>query len=216
MLAVVLLSYLHLTRHLLNKDSIKLIVKVVLCVLFSKSAYGFLFIGVILLDWIFVVYRKGDVVVKNVLPLLFGLGLVGFVICSSQIENEAIQRINKFTRVAMDDSYSGKRKLQKLQAADGSAFARVGAKFLEGLLVDEGRTSVDTGIIPALIFDYGYIGGFLFLVFLICVFNRLPFAFWLLFLLILPNANINTQLIWFAIACFMFVNISLPKTRLCI
>lgn len=240
MLAVVLLSYLHLTKHLINKASVKLVAKVVLCILFSKSAYGFLFIGVILLDWIFVIYKRGGVVVKNVLPLLFGVGLIGLGVLSTQIENEAFQRIHTFTTVAIDNSYTGKRKLQKLQAADGSAFARIGptyllitqtgdegfnrvigegagsagtflAKFLEGLLVDEGRTSVDTGIIPALIFDYGCIGGILFLVFLICVFRRLPFAFWLLFFLILPNANINTQLIWFAVACFMFVNISLPK-----
>ncbi len=242
MLAVVLMSYLHLTRHLLNKHSIKLVIKVVLCILFSKSAYGFLFIGVIMLDWIFVVYKRGDVVVRNLLPLMFGLGIVAIGFLSTQVENEAIERISKFTTVAMDNTYSGQKKLQKLQAADGSAFARVGptyllftqtgdegfnmimgegagaagtflAKFLAGLLVDEGRDSVDTGIIPALIFDYGCIGGILFLIFLVCVFKRLPFSFWLLFFLILPNANINTQLIWFAVVCFMFVNISLPQVN---
>jgi hypothetical protein len=237
-LAVLLLGYSHITKHVFNKTTLLIFIKAILCIFFTKSAYGFLFFSVILLDWTIVAYKRGDFLTRNLLPLLFILVISGLGYISSRIENEALQRLIRFSSVAMDDTHSDRKKLEKLQEADGSAFARIAptyllftqtdeigfnvwmgegagaagtflANFLEGLLVDEGRDSVDTGIMPALIFDYGYLGFFLFFVFLYAVFRHLPFTFWVLFLLILPNANINTQLIWFAISCFLYVNINL-------
>jgi hypothetical protein len=237
-LTVLLLGYSHITKHAFNKTTLLIFIKVFLCILFTKSAYGFLFFSVIILDWTVIVYKRGDFIFRNVLPLIFIVTISGLGYISSIIENEAFQRLVRFSSVAMDDTHSDRKKLEKLQEADGSAFARIAptyllftqtdeigfnvwtgegagaagtflATFLEGLLVDEGRDSVDTGIMPALIFDYGYVGFLLFFIFLAVIFRNLPFPFWLLFLLILPNANINTQLIWFAISCFLYVNINL-------
>ncbi|MFK7808012.1 MAG: hypothetical protein AB8F74_09460 [Saprospiraceae bacterium] len=241
-LSVVYLSYSYLRNHTADKRMIVLFGKIIMCIIFSKSAYGFLFIGVLILDWVVYLYRSGNPLIQNLIPLFIGIGLFGFSLVSANIENESFVRISKFTTAMFDNTVSGKAKMRKLQEADGSAFARVGptlllldkrddpsfnfvvgegagaagkflAKFLVGILVDEGRDTVDTGIIPALVFDYGYIGSLLFLFYIWSAFSRLTFPFWLLFILILPNANINTQLIWFAIACFSFVNIALENVK---
>lgn len=239
-IAVVFLCYSYLRKHKIDKEHITLAIVIVLSVLLSKSAYGFIFIAVLSLDHLLVFYRKGDRLMKNLLPLASIIGIVTFSIIASFSDNEALHRITKFTSVAIDPSYEGKAKMLKLQEADGSAFARVGptylllsenapsdflvgkgagaagtflAEFLAGILVDEGRTSVDTGIVPALVYDYGIIGSLLFLIFLFFSFSKLSLSFWTMFLLILPNANINTQLIWFCIACFLFVNIHLKHSN---
>ena len=237
MLAVAFLCYCHLRDHILDKETIKLFIKLMLSVVFSKSAYGFIFIAVIMLDWLIHFFKKGDTLTRNVIPFILVIFMVvGGVIFQSS-ENETVDRLRKFSTAMFDTTTTGKKKMKKLQEADGSAFARVGptyllfnndedvdvnywvgagagaageflARFLVGIIIDEGRTSVDTGIIPAFIFDYGIIGTILFSLFLINCFFNLSFPFWMLFLLILPNANINTQLIWFTIACFLFVSIA--------
>jgi hypothetical protein len=240
MLSVVFLCHSHLRAHKIDKESIQLAVMIVLSVLLSKSAYGFIFIAVLILDQVIVFYKKGNTLIKNLLPVLTIVGIISFSFMASFSNNETLVRITDFASVLVDPSYEGKARMLKLQEADGSAFARVGptyllfsendpsdfivgkgagaagvflAEFLQGILVDEGRESVDTGIIPALVYDYGIIGGFLFFTFIAISFNELSVPFWMMFILILPNANINTQLIWFCIACFLFVNLQLRITH---
>jgi hypothetical protein len=129
----------------------------------------------------------------------------------------------------------------KLQEVDGSAFARIGptyllltagedsninywtgqgagaagvflAGFMAGIIVDDDTENIDTGIIPAFFFDYGIIGFILLLIFLKICFLKLGFPFWLMFFLVLPNANINTQLLWFAILSYTFVSVWKTKS----
>ncbi len=234
-LAVVLVAYSHITNHQINRTIITLFVVAILSILLSKSAYGFLFLMIVILDWLIYFYSQGDKLLKNLFPAILILFIsTGFILVKNS-ENEALTRLSSFTSCLFDNSISGKKKLIKLQEADGSAFARIAptyllfnssegnnfnylfgegagaagkflSKFLVGILIDEGRTSVDTGIMPALVFDYGYSGSLLFLIFLIFTFRGLPLPFWILFILIIPNANINTQLIWFAIACYSIVS----------
>ncbi len=241
-LSVSFLCYSHLTNHKQNRKSFFLFGSIVGSIILSKSAYGFIFLSVIALDWALVFYRTGDKLFRLIFPLITILAFAGIIFFLSNSGNEGVQRLFKFSSALVDNSVDGKAKLIKLQEADGSAFARIAptyllfnsapennfnfllgegagasgtflSTFLTGILVDEGRESVDTGIMPALIFDYGVIGSFLFLLFLIFTFKYLSFSFWLLFLLIIPNANINTQLIWFAIICYSFVSIATPSLR---
>ena len=236
-LAVAFLCHSHLRNHTMDKKALKLFIKLILCIVFSKSAYGFVFVSVLILDWVIHFYKKGDLLLKNIYPFIISIALLGMSIVMQTSENESIVRISKFSAALFDTSVTGRKKMEALNRADGSAFARVGptymlfnidpkykinfwlgegagaaggflAKFLVGILVDEGRDSLDVGIIPAWAFDYGIIGTILLLIFLINCFHNLPFPFWLLFFLILPNANINTQLIWYNIICYLFVSIA--------
>lgn len=241
-LAVTFLCHSHLRNHTMDSKALKLFIKLLLCIVFSKSAYGFVFVSVIILDWAIHFYKAGDRLLKNVFPFLIAITIAGSSIVVQTSENESIERISKFSTALFDTSVSGRKKMQKLNEADGSAFVRIGptymlfnidpkykinfwlgegagaaggflAKFLVGIIVDEGRDSLDTGIIPAWAFDYGIIGTIILLIFLINCFNNLPFPFWLLFFLILPNANINTQLIWYNIICFLFVSIVKSRNK---
>ncbi|MFK7935394.1 MAG: hypothetical protein AB8G22_17905 [Saprospiraceae bacterium] len=241
-MAVAFMCYSHLRGHVRDKTTLKLFIAVILGVVFSKSAYGFVFVAVLILDWAWIFFQQGDRLLRNVFPFLLLVGLFGGLVFAQVSENESVTRIRKFSTALLDNSVSGQKKMRKLQEADGSAFARIGptymlfntgddyainfwlgegagaageflALFLVGILVDEGRTSVDAGIIPSFVFDYGIIGSFLFFLFLLNCFYNLSFSFWLLLLLILPNANINTQLIWFTIAAFLFVSI-VEKARI--
>jgi hypothetical protein len=235
-IAVAFLCYSHLRNHAMDGATIKLFIKLILCIVFSKSAYGFIFVAVLILDWGIYFYQAGDRLLKNIYPFILSIAIAGVAVVMQTSENESVERISKFSAALFDTTTSGKKKMKKLSDADGSAFARIGptymlfniddeyeinfwigegagsageflALFLVGILVDEGRTSVDTGIIPAFVFDYGIIGTILLLIFLVNCFKGLSFPFWLLFFLILPNANVNTQLIWYNIACFLFVSI---------
>lgn len=235
-LVVTFLCHSHLRNHTMDQKALKLFIKLLLCIIFSKSAYGFVFVSVAMLDWVIHFYKAGDRLLKNIYPFLIAIAIAGGSVVMQTSENESIERISKFTVALFDTSVTGRKKMEKLNEADGSAFVRIGptymlfnidpkyeinfwigegagaaggflAKFLVGIIVDEGRDSLDTGIIPAWAFDYGIIGTILLLIFLISCFNNLPFTFWLLFFLILPNANINTQLIWYNIICFLFVSI---------
>lgn len=240
-ISVAFLCYSHLRDHILDKEMAKLAIKLFLCIIFSKSAYGFIFIAVILMDWAIYFYKNGDTLLRNLFPFIAAVSIVLMSVVLSNSDNEIVGRLQKFSAALVEPTHSTKKKMEKLQAADGSAFARVGptyllftagdeyevnflvgegagaagiflAHFLVGILVDEGRTSVDAGIIPSFIFDYGIIGTVLFIIFLINCFYNLSLAYWLMFFLILPNANINTQLIWYCIACFLFVSI-IKQTR---
>lgn len=235
-ICVAFLCHSHLTNHKIGKPTLILFIKLLLCIVFSKSAYGFVFVSVLILDWVIHFYKAGDRLLRNIFPFILAMSIAGGTVVMQTSENESIERISKFSAALFDTSVSGKKKMQKLNEADGSAFVRIGptymlfnidpkyeinfligegagaaggflAKFLVGIIVDEGRDSLDTGIIPAWAFDYGIIGTILLLIFLINCFSNLPFSFWLLFFLILPNANINTQLIWYNIICFLFVSI---------
>ena len=67
-LAVIFMSYAYLRNHALDKRTVTMFVKIIMCIVFSKSAYGFLFIGVILLDWVVVSYKTRDKLIRNLIP----------------------------------------------------------------------------------------------------------------------------------------------------
>lgn len=239
-LSVVFLSHSYLTGHQRDKNTAWLFGLVFLSILLSRSAYGFIFLAVISMDWLVVIFRNGDRLLRLLFPFISIALIIACVYALSNTEHETIQRLARFSSTLVDTQYKGKEKMLRLQEADGSAFARIAptyllfnsgedqqfkfifgqgagsagvflSSFLTGILVDEGRDAVDTGIMPALLFDYGYVGGILFLLFLYFSFEKLSCSFWLLFLLIIPNANINTQLIWFAVICFSYVSIFLKN-----
>jgi hypothetical protein len=200
-----------------------------------KSAYGFIFVAVNALDWFLIIFKKLRFNIK-IIFLLFGLGfLISVPLLLKNSDQETVIRLQAVTEVLSDPGLDTKDKMKKLQAADGSAYARIGptymlfsakdeininlwfgagagaagnflAKFLSGVLVDDAE-KVDTGIIPAFIFDYGIIGSILLILFFISCAYNLPAPFWICMLLILPNCNINTQIFWFALTTFSYVSL---------
>ena len=235
-LSVVFLCYSHLRKHDFSKEILKMAGVYMLCILLTKSAYGFIFVGVNVLDWFIIFFKKSTPNTKPLFPFIGAVGVILLVVFIQNSENETATRLSGVGQVLFDPIYTPDKKIKKLQEVDGSAFARIGPTYIllsaepsddinfaigagagaasdyirdimMGIAIDEDAEKLDTGIIPAFVFDYGFIGFGLLIVFLINAFSGLPFPFWLLFILILPNANINTQLLWFGIACFTYVSL---------
>ncbi|RMF26188.1 MAG: hypothetical protein D6765_09280 [Bacteroidetes bacterium] len=231
------LSYCHLRDHKWDRETMMLAGAYFMSIIFSKSAYGFIFVAVNLMDWALYIYGKGSKGLRGLFPLIAIVGSVGLGVVMANSENEVAQRLTKVSKVMFDPTVDSQKRMKKLQEADGSAFARIGptyllltsddsenlnlmmgagagaagefmAEFLAGIAVDEGTEKLDAGIIPAFIFDYGLIGFVLLWIFLINCFSGLPAPFWIMFFLIMPNANVNTQLLWFGISCFLFTSIA--------
>ncbi|MBX2875005.1 MAG: hypothetical protein KTR30_22970 [Saprospiraceae bacterium] len=236
MLSVAFLCYAHMRDHARDKPMFKVALAYMMCILLSKSAYGFIFVAVNLMDWAIIFYKKGDAILRKLFPYLGLVAVGGLVLFIQNSSNEVASRLSNVSEVLFDPSLDKKKRMVKLQEVDGSAFARIGptyllltagedsninywtgqgagaagvflADFMAGIIVDDDTEKIDTGIIPAFFFDYGIIGFILLLIFLINCFWHLGLPYWLMFFLVLPNANINTQLLWFAILSYTFVSV---------
>ena len=234
-ISVAFLCYNHLEGHKLSKSTVKLWGIYVISIMLMLSAYGFLLLFINILDWLRHYYHLLNSNLKLAFVVLCALMGSILIEGSSNSQNEAFERLERLSSTLSDPGKTTEKKLAKLREEDPSAFARIGPsyilfcgdqseehnfylgagagaagefipKLMAGVLIDEDDNELDTGIIPAFIFDYGWIGFAFLVLFLINSFYNLPFPFWLSFLIILPNANINTQLFWFAIAAYLGVS----------
>lgn len=240
-LSMTYLSYINIHRHQIDRSLIKVSGIYFLCIILTGSAYGIMLMGVCMLDWLrYFYFRLSEnlrllFLLSGVFTLSIGLGQL------SSVENESIERISGIGMILGDPYSDTDKKLSKLKELDASAFARIGPSYvlffseesenfnlwlgegagaagvyipmlMAGSLIDEDDDEFDTGILPAFIFDYGLIGMGLLLFLVIVCFQGLSFPFWLIFIMLLPNANINTQIFWFGIASFLVTSI-IKNTR---
>lgn len=240
-LSMAYLSYINIHRHQIDRSLIKVSGVYFLCILITGSAYGIMLMGICMLDWLRHFYFRLSqsfrlvFVLAGVLVVSFGSHQL------SSVENESVERITNIGMVLGDPYSDTDKKLSKLKELDPSAFARIGPSYvlffsaesenfnlwlgegagaagvyipmlMAGSLIDEDDDEFDTGILPAFIFDYGLIGMALLFFLVVVCFNGLSFPFWILFIMLLPNANINTQIFWFGIASFLVTSI-IQNTR---
>ena len=235
-LTVTFLAFNHLRGHKVDKIMWQMLTAYVLSTLLMKSAYGFIFVAVNMLDWFLFYFKRMSFNLRIVflLATVIFLFVTPFVLQNS--EDESIVRLQNVSSIMNDTSLEPKKKLAKLQEEDGSAYARIGPtwllieagdeievdwilgagageaglffkKFMAGVLVDGDEVEkLDMGLIPAFVFDYGFVGtGLLILFFISCAYN-LPTPYWICLFLILPNCNINTQLFWYGILLYAYVS----------
>lgn len=237
-LAISLLAFNMLRGHRVDRYMVFISLSFVGCIVMMGSAYGFLFLGLQLLDWAIVLLKRSSINTKIALPII---GLVILMVGLPLVRNSnntSIQRIDNLITGFNNPNSTAKKKLKHLQETDGSAFARIGPtymmiyggedininwiigagagqagiffkNFMKDVISDEDTEKLDMGIIPAFIYDYGILGIFLLLIFLLSIAYNLPLSYWLTFGLILPNCNINTQMFWFALAVCAYVSIYL-------
>ena len=229
--SICFLCWNYLRNHEVDKSFYLMLIGYVISILLLGSAYGILLALIIALGWVWHYSKRMDWALKFVVLLpfiLIGRQVVDFVQYS---ENESIVRLREVGEILQDDTYTTEKMMRKLQKTDPSAFARIGVpyylfkdekdlgklmlgkgagaagvdipKAMAGFVIDEDDDEFDTGIVPAFIYDYGFIGFGLLLIFVVTFLWKLPFTFWLFFVMLLPNANINTQLFWFLIAAFL-------------
>jgi len=238
-LSITFLAFNHLRGHQVDKIMWEMLIAYILSILLMKSAYGFIFVAVNMLDW-FLFYFKRMSFNLRIVFLLTGivfLFVTPFALQNS--EQESIVRLQNVSNIMNDTSLEPKKKLAKLQEEDGSAYARIGPtwllieaggeieidwilgagageagiffkNFMAGVLVDGDEVEkLDMGLIPAFVFDYGFLGtAFLILFFISCSYN-LSLPYWICLLLILPNCNINTQLFWYGMLLYAYVSTKL-------
>ena len=162
------------------------------------------------------------------------LFLMPFALQNSK--SESILRLQNVSSIMNDSSLEPKKKLAKLQEEDGSAYARIGPtwllieaggdieidwilgagageaglffkEFMAGVLVDGDEVEkLDMGLIPAFVFDYGFVGTALLILFFISCTYNLSLPYWICLFLILPNCNINTQLFWYGMLVFAYIS----------
>lgn len=240
-LSMTYLCYCHVSKYEFNKSTVKVTIIYFASILLLGSAYGVLLFLVTMFNWFRYFYTQFSQSLRTAF-LLVVITIGGIVVPPLlSVENETIQRLAITSAVLNDPFMDTDKKLNKLKEVDPSAFARIGPSYvlffseesenfnlwlgegagaagvfipmlMAGTLIDEDDDEFDTGILPAFIFDYGLIGmGFLVLFMVVC-FNGLPFPFWLIFIMMLPNANINTQIFWFGLAIFLMTSM-IANTR---
>jgi hypothetical protein len=235
-LSITFLAFNHLRGHKVDKIMWQMLIAYLLSTLLMKSAYGFIFVAVNMLDW-FLFYFKRMSFNLRIVFLMAGitfLFLMPFALQNSK--SESILRLQNVSSIMNDSSLEPKKKLAKLQEEDGSAYARIGPtwllieaggdieidwilgagageaglffkEFMAGVLVDGDEVEkLDMGLIPAFVFDYGFVGTALLILFFISCTYNLSLPYWICLFLILPNCNINTQLFWYGILVFAYIS----------
>ncbi|MEM6964285.1 MAG: hypothetical protein AAF573_05935 [Bacteroidota bacterium] len=230
------LAYNHLNQHQFDKSVGLLSVAYVVSSILMKTSFGVLFIGICLLDWVINLYPRCARSVRLMYPFFGIVATLLLVIALTNSDAKAIKRLSIVGEILSDPFDDNQKKMAKLQEKDGSAFARIGPTFiliaerdnlnfniytgagagtagefllemLTGVLIeDSDAASLDVGIIPAYIIDYGFVGFILLWIFLLSIMYNLGLPFWLCFILVMFNANINTQLLWFGITAGMAVS----------
>ncbi|MFT5253267.1 MAG: hypothetical protein ACI87N_002297 [Flavobacteriales bacterium] len=238
-MAMAYLAYNHLNDHELNKNVAKLTFAFILASVLMKTAFGIIYIGVCMFDWAIHLYPKFVRSIRLMYPFFGIIIVVGGSYLLSNSDLEALKRLDTVGTILFDPFDDNQKKMAKLQEKDASAFGRIGPTFmliaesenlkfnvytgagagaagtfllemLSGVLIDDGDAeSLDVGLIPAFVIDYGFIGFILlWIFFLIFTMYNLPISFWLCMILIMFNANINTQILWFAITCCLAVSMN--------
>ncbi len=235
-LSITFLAFNHLRGHKVDKIMWQMLIAYLLSTLLMKSAYGFIFVAVNMLDW-FLFYFKRMSFNLRIVFLMAGitfLFLMPFALQNSK--SESILRLQNVSSIMNDSSLEPKKKLAKLQEEDGSAYARIGPtwllieaggdieidwilgagageaglffkEFMAGVLVDGDEVEkLDMGLIPAFVFDYGFVGTALLILFFISCTYNLSLPYWICLFLILPNCNINTQLFWYGMLVFAYIS----------
>lgn len=235
-LSITFLAFNHLRGHKVDSVMWKMLIAYILSTVLMKSAYGFIFVAINILDWFLYYFKSMSFNVRIVFLLIGFTFLFVTPLLLQNSEEESIARIHNVTSIMSDVTIDPKKKLAKLQVEDGSAYARIGPtwllieagdeieinwilgagageaglffkKFMSGVLVDgDDVEKLDMGLIPAFIFDYGFIGTVLLILFFISCAYNLSSPFWICLLLILPNCNINTQLFWYAMLLYVYVS----------
>ncbi len=239
-LAVSLMCFNVVNQYRMDKEAIKLITATTFGIILLSSAYGMILLVLAFVDIVRYYYASFGKDLKIIMVgSLIAVGIGGFIFVQTS-SNEAITRLVEMVEVFNDPRDDMEKKMLKLKERDPSAFARVGTTYLlfgdetidkkkyiigfgagaagvavpelmAGFLIDEGDDEFDTGIIPAFIYDYGIIGFIIMIFFWITSFKKLSIIFWLTFISLLPNANINTQLFWFVIAAYMIASMAIQQ-----
>jgi len=238
--SICFLCWNRLHEYCFNKTFLVVAGMYVLSVALLGSAYGIILALVVILDSLRHYFGLASYSLKLGIVLLvtiLGISLVNIV---QKSDNETIMRLKEVSEIISDKEQSTEKMMLKLQKTDPSAFARIGVPYylfkdekdigklmlgkgagaageyiprvMAGFVIDEDDDEFDTGIVPAFIFDYGYIGFALLLIFVGACFRNLPFTFWIFFILMLPNANINTQLFWFMVVAFLGTSLFMRYT----
>ncbi len=235
-LSITFLAFNHLRGHKVDKIMWQMLAAYIMSTLLMKSAYGFIFVAVNMLDWFLFYFKRMSFNLRIVFLLAAVVFLFAMPFALQNSESESIVRLHNVSSIMNDGSLEPKKKLAKLQEEDGSAYARIGPtwllieaggdieidwilgagageaglffkEFMAGVLVDGDEVEkLDMGLIPAFVFDYGFVGtGLLILFFISCTYN-LSSPYWICLFLILPNCNINTQLFWYGMLIFAYVS----------
>lgn len=197
-----------------KKENVVMLLVLLYMIFMFRSAYGMVLLGLLLLDY---VGFSSTIVVMGIIVL----GIVSFLIVG-EYDIKALNRVvNIFQKMDWTDPHS-------LFAIDFTAYYRVAPTlhyitsanwsdltFLFGNGPGASRLYVVPeiyggyiggeflgGFMPAFFFDYGVIGGTLIVLFLL---RQVPSVFSFptaVILLMLLNANFNTQLFWLVTLCF--------------
>lgn len=236
LLSITYLGFNHLRNHRFDGKTKMMSFLYLVSIILMQSAYGFIFVAVNFLDWVIFLYQRSHRSIRLLFVTIAVAFVAVFPLVIQQMNNSSIARLKTVYSVLNDPIIDTSKKLKKMQEVDGSAYARIGPTFLllnldtelpidlkigggagaagqffknfmAGILVDDEADKLDIGIIPAFVFDYGIIGSILLLAFILfCAYN-LPLPFWICLILILPNANINTQLFWYGMLVLSYISI---------
>ena len=99
-LSVVFLCYNHLKKHEYSKEILQLGFVYIFSILMMKSAYGFIFVAVILLDWGIVLFKRSNLATKMTFPFIALLSAFLLIITLQNSKNETITRLHDVSAVS--------------------------------------------------------------------------------------------------------------------
>jgi type IV secretory pathway VirB3-like protein len=218
---ILALSWMALVRlGFLSQERRKIILNWTICVLVALqllgSIYGYLlsFIIIATMVKIFPDYRKYTFIASAVTAALLFLGVnfdnggrffnILTAIFSGSMDEWRSEDFSSFFRFGPFVIYLRESDFLNYHAWIGygatSAAYFFGNIFQEHVVSDQ--MAIELGFIPSYLYDYGLICAIVFLVFLYLIsYGDHRFAMVLMLILLLFNANFNTQIIWFAITC---------------
>lgn len=239
--AIAFMCYNELKYATTGKNSLFAMLIFIVTVLLSTSAYGLLYIS---LSIIFIVGRQMISLPYRYRLVFFGtVSLItgAVIIFLSNSESQPIQRVFDVIGAFVSDKPISE-KMEAVGEIDASAWARLGPTWLlfqdnsfsvemlfghgsgaaslffkeqmTGILIDGDSGSLDLGIIPAFIYDFGLIGFILLIIMTVSLLrkNKLFVVFFFLFFF---NAGINTQIFWYALAAMAATVYTIAHQQTC-
>lgn len=211
-----------------SKEINLLFVIYLITVLISKTTYGYICIFIVLVYYCQQIIKDFAKKHKLIIILLITIPIPVFFILTELLQdNYYFTRIFGIFDV-IGKSKSINSFLLAFSELDGSAFVRIGPFFEYMDRTDFWDNSVwighgigsstsyftswyygeeasehilNLGFFPAFIYDCGFIG---FFTVILCVWHSIKYATYpykILFILMLPNCNISTQLFWYVVIC---------------
>lgn len=200
-------------NSLFKGESAVLFLLVIYMLLMFKSAYGIVLIGALII-WQYG-FTKTSILIYSLAPLmLFFLSLFGY----------NFQVVERLAKIAQELDWSNLHSLayidfpsyfriapflyyfESSSLLEASFYLGHGASASKHFIVPEIYLAYENGeftggILPAFLYDYGLIGMILLVGF---IYKRIGFISIpsLIIVLMMLNANFNTQLFWFLIICF--------------